>query len=794
MVLATADAYTKFLSKCTRGAATAIFREKVAEVAFFDEAQAYELDQAAACLSSGTVQTAILGGDPNQTVDVRQPSWTRQPWISKEFLTPPGERSEEVMVDVDIDQVVAAAGPETETEAQPSKFRMIVRNPRPRKIIDWLERRLRHVEQLKLSGCKRCGPVICGFVSKLFDKYCGDLEASSIAPDTKLTHYFYRCPWHYLGETPASAVAAQAVAGPAAAAAAASAGTGFQEVAAPSARHFKCMVNNVLFACLAAVIWNNLKEAALRGVLPSSSGPLVVVIVYLHRVAVPLQQFLLGVFKWPTLWDLGQGLAAYKDVPVEDLVKVMVLDSVRGITADYVHVIRGERQPGRQDQYWGIQADTHREYISYTRARIHCHVWLDQNPFGHPWCAEFVERSAAQPVTHQGFDHHVKRNKLIREQQLPAFCIEGHSWWHELWDFLGKGADWNEELSKAIEDAFRFNNVAESLNHKVQGGLPKYKDPLEAIQGVAKDEELRSFLSATLSTIRASGIAQAPRPIDLFDPDMEQRELFGVDWALRFAMAMAPALTADVRQGTQLTQLCIPTMRCSGLDPLGETLDRGERMLRAFVLAVKRVLDNSSLEPKAITHKAETVEILGERWFSKACRSDREACALVNSTLPKSKQRRVYCYLGGGGLSEASTWLAQGVVVRAKSWDEAAAVCTAVSLLTMGVPGPTVFLEPKFITTDKEFMVTNDGILDLDTTGGDAATADDPATGTEGQLPNPVEELMMLYQVKLTLLAFEIGLPVEAHMPHSPLQGKSVAEAQAYKEQVWRFFNTEPAG
>ena len=71
-------------------------------------------------------------------------------------------------------------------------------------------------------------------------------------------------------------------------------------------------------------------------------------------------------------------------------------------------------------------------------------------------------------------------------------------------------------------------------------------------------------------------------------------------------------------------------------------------------------------------------------------------------------------YIGAG----QSTWLAQGVAVRAKSWDEAAAVCTAVSLLTMGVPGPTVFLEPKLITTDKEFMVTNDGILDLDTTGG----------------------------------------------------------------------------
>ena len=68
--------------------------------------------------------------------------------------------------------------------------------------------------------------------------------------------------------------------------------------------------------------------------------------------------------------------------------------------------------------------------------------------------------------------------------------------------------------------------------------------------------------------------------------------------------------------------------------------------------------------------------------------------------------------------------------------------------------------------------------------GGDAATADDPATGTEGQLPNPAEELTMRYQVKLTLLAAEIDFPLVAHMPQSPLQDKSVAEAQAYKEKV----------
>ena len=78
--------------------------------------------------------------------------------------------------------------------------------------------------------------------------------------------------------------------------------------------------------------------------------------------------------------------------------------------------------------------------------------------------------------------------------------------------------------------------------------------------------------------------------------------------------------------------------------------------------------------------------------------------------------------------------------------------------------------------------------------GGDAATADDPATGAEGQLPNPVEELTTRYQIMLTVLAAQIGLPVEAHMPQSLLQHKTVEEAQGYKEKVWRFFTTEPAG
>ena len=60
----------------------------------------------------------------------------------------------------------------------------------------------------------------------------------------------------------------------------------------------------------------------------------------------------------------------------------MVVDSARGMTTSYVHVISGERVPGKHDQYWGIHSDTHREYINHTRGEYMCHVWLQEQPFG----------------------------------------------------------------------------------------------------------------------------------------------------------------------------------------------------------------------------------------------------------------------------------------------------------------------------------------------------------------------------------------------------------------------------
>ena len=83
------------------------------------------------------------------------------------------------------------------------------------------------------------------------------------------------------------------------------------------------------------------------------------------------------------------------------------------------------------------------------------------------------------------------------------------------------------------------------------------------------------------------------------------------------------------------------------------------------MLVVLRVSNEMNLDRRELfarTHKAESVDILGLRWSAKACNSDGEAVGLIDPDQPGPKRTRAHCYLGGGGSTEASTNLAQGVV------------------------------------------------------------------------------------------------------------------------------------
>jgi hypothetical protein len=50
LVLATADAFAKFGARSSSGGASRLLRNRTIEVAVFDEAQAYEIDQVVACV------------------------------------------------------------------------------------------------------------------------------------------------------------------------------------------------------------------------------------------------------------------------------------------------------------------------------------------------------------------------------------------------------------------------------------------------------------------------------------------------------------------------------------------------------------------------------------------------------------------------------------------------------------------------------------------------------------------------------------------------------------------------
>ena len=157
------------------------------------------------------------------------------------------------------------------------------------------------------------------------------------------------------------------------------------------------------------------------------------------------------------------------------------------------------------------------------------------------------------------------------------------------------------------------------------------------------------------------------------------------------------------------------------------------------------------------------MEILGERWFSKACRSDREAVGLLDPNAKGSKQVQLYCYLGGGGLTEASTFLAQGVVVKAKTRKLALAVCLAVRILTAAVPGPTAELEETFCTIDEEMHDDDD----------DDDMEPDASRPTEG-----VAEFVSKYRGKVGWVCGMFGLPASLLLvDHSTVEDAHQASA-----------------
>ena len=140
-----------------------------------------------------------------------------------------------------------------------------------------------------------------------FPDICGALHSSPVAPPTTLVHTFYDSPWQALPGSPA-------------------------------------LINRVMFGRLAVAIQHDLAHVRPRSVKPQIGTPIVLVIAYLQRHAQSLREFLTAFFEQPAIKEQVAPLSVA-------CIKVVLLDSARGMTADYVHVSRASRRPGSHDQY-----------------------------------------------------------------------------------------------------------------------------------------------------------------------------------------------------------------------------------------------------------------------------------------------------------------------------------------------------------------------------------------------------------------------------------------------------------
>jgi len=173
VIVATADARTRFLAKCGSGLAYSLARRKEIKLGIFDEAQSYDLPQFTAFCSNSELETVIMLGDENQELEVSSPSWNR----ARRYL------------DADSDPEENEAQSSSSSSQQES-----MRNPTRRSIMQWVF----HTDVpgkghtiLNLNGSKRYGPKVSKFLAQVIPSCCDRLYSSEVAHDTDLIHVWY---------------------------------------------------------------------------------------------------------------------------------------------------------------------------------------------------------------------------------------------------------------------------------------------------------------------------------------------------------------------------------------------------------------------------------------------------------------------------------------------------------------------------------------------------------------------------------------------------------------------------
>ena len=193
-------------------------------------------------------------------------------------------------------------------------------------------------------------------------------------------------------------------------------------------------------------------------------------------------------------------------------------------------------------------------------------MWLEVQPFGHP--SKPAAKFNAKDRVSKGMALANKRIELIINQSLKYEVIRGDdgewSWYYLLPN------DTCTKITDAIQMGF---NACNAMSVDPKSVLESaFRDPLAAIGGVLGN--FRHLLQDGLQEVRAEGIMLGPAPVTIVDPTLENTVAYNLDYELRFAIKIAPAITVDLRTENRHTQCAFLCCRAKA------SMSWGTRLLR----------------------------------------------------------------------------------------------------------------------------------------------------------------------------------------------------------------------
>ena len=327
------DAWCKWLAGSMQGTMATALQQRPPVAVIMDEMEHYSVEQVtAATAGQPSIRTLVLIGDVHQRLKVKNPKYHRTPWVSSADAWVEEGRASIELDDEGDGEDDKARGPSPGASSAASAREL--RNLAERFFSEWVDQCQGH----RLTVCKRCGPKVTRFVSKMFD-FASDFKSSG---DQKTELWFVFYDGNGWSQTPF--------------------GYNAREKSKRRLDHLgwhHSLYGTLLLMCKMDLLWiqSNLDESR-------RTHPPVAIAVPLERVARPLAVLCNELFG--------------------DKVKVLTHHSIRGLSVNVVHGLRHRRWIDAEDQFAGVQEDPERDYMVATRGKDKTVMWLEVQPFGTP--------------------------------------------------------------------------------------------------------------------------------------------------------------------------------------------------------------------------------------------------------------------------------------------------------------------------------------------------------------------------------------------------------------------------